>query len=365
MVLEDGSFMEGLGLGAPGLSVGEVVFNTGMVGYTEALTDPSYKGQILCFTYPLIGNYGVPPYEVDEFELPKHFESQRIQAAGVIIHELCQEPKHWAMNKTFDSWLAEEGIRGISGIDTRRLTKKLRAQGVMMGALQVSEDPSVEETFRALERAPEYGRVDLVAQVTVKEPVIHHGGNLKVAVLDCGIKAGILRCLLERGVTAIRLPYDVSTDDVLAHDPHGVLVSNGPGDPKQCKVTMKTVEEVHEAGVPIFGVCLGNQILSLALGGETYKLRYGHRGQNKPCLDLETEQCYVTSQNHGYAVVPSSLSDTGLKVWFINADDKTVEGVRHLKKPCFAVQFHPEARPGPYDTGWIFDLFMRVMRGER
>lgn len=268
------------------------------------------------------------------------------------------------MNKTFDSWLAEEGIRGISGIDTRRLTKKLRAQGVMMGALQVSEDPSVEETFRALERAPEYGRVDLVAQVTVKEPVIHHGGNLKVAVLDCGIKAGILRCLLERGVTAIRLPYDVSTDDVLAHDPHGVLVSNGPGDPKQCKVTMKTVEEVHEAGVPIFGVCLGNQILSLALGGETYKLRYGHRGQNKPCLDLETEQCYVTSQNHGYAVDETTLP-TDWEPWFTNLNDGTNEGIRHKYRPFWSVQFHPEASPGPTDTAHLFDDYLRVVSALR
>ncbi len=335
-----------------------------MVGYPEALTDPSYKGQILCFTYPLIGNYGVPPYaQVDEFGLPVHFESHRIQVAGVIIHELCEEPKHWAMSKTFHSWLAEEGIPGITGVDTRRLTKKLRVQGVMMGALQVSEEPSIDDAFKALERAPKYGEINYVEQVTVKEPLVHQGGKPTVVVLDCGVKVGIVRGLLQRGVTVIRLPYNAAVDEVLSYEPKGVLVSNGPGDPKQCIATVKTVKELYEIGIPLLGICLGNQIISLALGGDTYKLKYGHRGQNKPCINLETGLCYITSQNHGYAVDQSSLRDTGLEVWFVNADDKTVEGVRHKEKPCFAVQFHPEARPGPYDTEWIFDLFIKTMRG--
>jgi len=364
LVLEDGTVLEGRGFGSPGAKVGEVVFNTGMVGYPEALTDPSYRGQILCFTYPLIGNYGVPPYSlVDEFGLPLHFESERIQVRGVVIHELCEEPNHWAMTKSFDQWLREEGIPGIARVDTRRLTRKLRAQGVMMGALVVDEEPKLDEAIESLEKAPKYGEVNYVDEVTVKEPIIHRGPGKTVVILDCGVKVGIVRALLSRGYTVVRLPYNASVDDVLSYDPQGVLVSNGPGDPKRCEATIKTVRELFELGVPMLGICLGNQIISLALGGNTYKLKYGHRGQNKPCIDLETKLCYVTSQNHGYAVDPSSLEGTGLKVWFINADDKTVEGIKHVSKPCIAVQFHPEARPGPYDTDWVFDEFSRLMEG--
>jgi len=333
-----------------------------MVGYPEALTDPSYRGQVLCFTYPLIGNYGVPSYgEVDEHGLPLHFESNRIQVSGLIIHELCVKPHHWASRRTLHEWLAEEGVPGIAGVDTRRLTKKLREHGVMMGALHVAEEASPEKAFKALERAPRYGELNYVEEVTVKKPIEYPGPGPRIALLDCGVKAGILRALLTRGLSVVRLPYDASVDEVLSYEPRGVLISNGPGNPVKCEATIKTVKGLFELGLPMLGICLGNQIMSLALGGRTYKLKYGHRGQNKPCVDLDTGLCYVTSQNHGYAVDPSSLEDTGLHVWFLNADDRTVEGVKHGSRPCLAVQFHPEARPGPYDTDWVFDLFLKAV----
>ncbi|MCX8205025.1 MAG: glutamine-hydrolyzing carbamoyl-phosphate synthase small subunit, partial [Candidatus Nezhaarchaeota archaeon] len=310
MVLEDGTILRGYGFGQPGLVTGEVVFNTGMVGYPEALTDPSYRGQILCFTYPLIGNYGVPSYnDVDEYGIPLHFESTQIQVRGVVIHELCQEPSHWASKKAFSDWLREEGVPGVAGIDTRALTKRLREAGVMMGALHVAEEPSPEECFRALERTPHYDEVDYVKEVTVKEPVEHQGPGPKVAVIDCGIKAGILRALVSRGFSVVRLPYTASADEVLSYEPKGVLISNGPGNPARCEATVEVVRELFNAGLPMLGICLGNQLISLALGGRTYKLKYGHRGQNKPCIDLDTGLCYVTSQNHGYAVDPSLLKD--------------------------------------------------------
>lgn len=362
LVLEDGSVFRGWGFGSPGLAVGEVVFNTGMVGYPEALTDPSYRGQILCFTYPLIGNYGVPPYsDVDEHGLPLHFESNAIQVRGVIVHELCLEPHHWAMERALHEWLAEEGVPGIAGVDTRKLTKRLRERGVMMGALHVAEEASSEEAFKALEAAPRYGEVNYVEEVTVSRPIEYPAPGPKVVVLDCGVKAGILKSLLTKGLSVVRLPYNATVDEVLSHEPKGVLISNGPGNPVLCEATIRTVRGLFELGMPMLGICLGNQILSLALGGKTFKLKYGHRGQNKPCVDLDTKLSYVTSQNHGYAVDPSSLEDTGLRLWFINADDKTVEGVKHEVKPCLAVQFHPEARPGPYDTLWVFDLFVKTM----
>lgn len=362
LVLEDGSFFVGSGMGSPGISVGEVVFNTGMVGYTEAMTDPSYKGQILCFTYPLIGNYGVPPYLSDCYGLPLHFESGKIQVEGVVIHKLCTDPSHWGSAKTFESWLLEEGSRGIYGVDTRRLTLKLRRYGTLKGAIHVSDEPSIDKALWSLKSSKNYGDLDFAGQVSTKVPTVYRGGPLRVAVIDCGIKASILRALLSREVTIIRLPFNASAEEVLSYSPDGIFLSNGPGDPRRYFSTIETVRSLLETNKPVFGVCLGNQLLSLAMGGETYKLRYGHRGQNKPCLDLETGRCYITSQNHGYAVSSQSLPDTGLEVWFINADDKTVEGIKHKTRPLFAVQFHPEGNPGPHDTEWIFDMFLNIMR---
>ncbi len=367
LVLEDGTVFWGMGFGSPGVVVGEVVFTTGMVGYTESLTDPSYIGQILCFTYPLIGNYGVPPYSmVDEHGLPLHFESRSIKVEGVVVHEVCFKPSHWSSVMSIDEWLRMEGVPGIWGIDTRQLTMKLREQGVMMGALRVyeeGEEPSVEE-LRELIQEVDYGSTNYVARASVSSPVLYestHGRQGLIAVIDCGVKLSIIRSLLKRGYDVILLPYDVPASDIIAFEPRGVVVSNGPGNPKLCVETIKTVQSLVDYGVPILGICLGHQIISLALGADTYKLPYGHRGQNKPCIDLRTGRCYVTSQNHGYAVDPRSLEGTRLKLWFINADDKTVEGVIDEERRILGVQFHPEASPGPNDTAWIFDYFTKLL----
>jgi len=363
LVLEDGSVFLGKGFGFPKTVVGEVVFTTGMVGYPESITDPSYRGQILCFTYPLIGNYGVPDPSIrDSWGLPLHYESDEPHVLGVIVHELCEKPSHWASVKGLHEWLYEEKVPGISGIDTRKLTKRLRVKGVMMGALEVSEgDVDVDRLFSLLEKAPRYEHLDLVSEVTIKEPIIYENKRPTVVVIDCGVKYGIIRNLLQRGLTVVRVPRDYDADKILQFDPKGVLVSNGPGNPELNVKTIKTIGDLVEMGVPMLGICLGNQMIALALGASTFKMKYGHRGQNKPCVDLETGICYVTSQNHGFAVREDTLGDTGLSVWFLNADDMTVEGLKHRKKPVIAVQFHPEASPGPYDTEYIFDAFANMM----
>lgn len=366
LVLEDGSHFIGRGFGSSKKVSGEVVFSTSMVGYPESLTDPSYHGQILTLTYPLVGNYGVPPHDI-EMGIPRYFESESIKVTGLIIHELCTKPYHWASTKTLDEWLKCEGVPGIYGIDTRKLTKKLRVKGVMLGILKVceeGEDPPLEKLLKEAERIPDPNSRDLVGEITTKEPVFYESGGSKAVVLiDCGVKYGILRNLIKRGLRIIRVPYDFSAKEIMEYNPSGVIVSNGPGDPKKCDKTIRCVRELLEEGLPIMGICLGNQILALALGGDTYKLKYGHRSQNQPVLDLETGRCYITTQNHGYAVDPESLHGTDSKVWFINANDKTIEGIKHTSKPAFAVQFHPEANPGPYDTEFLFDQFVESMEG--
>jgi len=363
LVLEDGSTFVGYGFGAPKKVSGEIVFSTSMVGYPESLTDPSYKGQILTFTYPLVGNYGVPPYDLENGVL-KYFESDNIKATGFIVHELCKNPFHWASTRTLDKWLKDEDIPGIYGIDTRKLTKKLRVKGVMLGILKVceeDEEPDLPKLLKEVETVQDPNSTDLVKEVTVKDPIRYDSGGNKLAVLiDCGVKYGILRNLLKRGFDVIRVPYDFSAEEILAHNPDGVIISNGPGDPKQCVKTIETVRELVDEDMPIMGICLGTQILALALGGDTYKLKYGHRSQNQPALDLETKRCYITTQNHGYTAEKDSLKDTGLDVWFMNANDKTVEGVKHKTKPAFALQWHPEASPGPYDTEFLFDRFQKL-----
>lgn len=363
LVLEDGSIFLGRGFGFPKAVIGEVVFTTGMVGYPESITDPSYRGQILCFTYPLIGNYGVPnPNIRDNWGLPLHFESDKPQVLGVIIHELCDSPSHWASVKNLHQWLYEEGIPGMYGIDTRKLTKKLRVKGVMMGALEVSEgEINIDRLFSLLERAPRYEQLNLVSEVTIKEPIVYNNSGPTVAVIDCGVKYGIIRNLLRRGLTVVRLPSDSSVDDVLKFEPKGVLISNGPGNPEINVKTINTIRGLVEIGIPMLGICLGNQMIALALGASTFKMKFGHRGQNKPCIDMETGICYVTSQNHGFAVREDTLKESGLSLWFLNADDMTVEGLKHRKKPVIAVQFHPEASPGPYDTEFVFDMFVNIM----
>lgn len=365
LALEDGSLFTGYGFGAAREVSGEVVFSTSMVGYPEALTDPSYKGQILVLTYPLIGNYGVPPYTAENGVL-LYFESDGVKVSGLVVHEVCEKPHHWSSTRSLHEWLKDEGIPGIHGIDTRKLTKKLRTKGVMLGLLAVCEDGEeldVQELLRKAKEIPDPNLRKLVAEVSVKEPVYHDPwGREKVVLIDCGVKHSIVRNLIERKVDVVRVPYDFSAKEILEYNSRGVVVSNGPGDPKTCGETIECVRDLVEEGVPLMGICLGNQILALALGGDTYKLKYGHRSQNQPVVDLETSRCYITTQNHGYAVDAASLEHNELKVWFINANDKTVEGIKHTKKPVFGVQWHPEGAPGPYDTTFLFDEFLRAVR---
>ncbi len=357
LVLEDKTLVTGIGFGAVRKVTGEVVFNTGMVGYPEAITDPSYNGQILMQTYPLIGNYGVNPDQ---------FESDGPKIRGYIVHELCREPSHRASNVTLDEWLESEGIPGIEQVDTRMLTKKIRVYGVMLGILQVYEDDmeaDLEKLLEEAERIPDPNKTDLVAEVATKVPIeMSVGGKLHAVLVDCGVKRSIIDSLVKRKINLTIVPPSMSPDRILDYQPDGILLSNGPGDPKMVPYLVESVQKLVEYDIPIMGICLGNQVLALALGGDTYKLKFGHRGQNHPCIELETGRCLITSQNHGYAVRAESLKETGLEVTHINANDKTVEGIAHKKKPIFAVQFHPEAAPGPEDTCHLFDKFVKLMQ---
>jgi carbamoyl-phosphate synthase small subunit len=367
LLLEDGTLFFGKGFGAETTVVGELVFNTGMVGYPESMTDPSYAGQVLCFTYPLIGNYGVPSgEEKDVFGLPRYFESGGIKVTGLVVQEHCQRPSHWASVQTVSRWMADQGVPGIEGVDTRALVTTIRERGVMMCAL--ANGPQVanrRELKRLLEKAARYDSVDYVRRVSVSKAETYGVSERRVAVIDCGVKESIIRNMLGRGHSVVRLPFDSSYSEVMKHDPEGVIVSNGPGDPRLCVETVKTTARLVDSGVPVLGICLGEQVLGMSQGAETYKLKYGHRGQNKPVVDLVSGRGYVTSQNHGYAVDHKTLGKTGLKPWFVNGDDKSVEGLIHESKPCLAVQFHPEAAPGPYDTEFVFDRFTEMMLAQR
>lgn len=367
LLLEDGSIFFGTGFGAELESAGEVVFNTGMVGYPESITDPSYAGQILCFTYPLVGNYGVADYgDLDEYGLPQYFESGSIKVRGVVVQEACHGPSHWASKRTLGRWLESEGIPGIEGVDTRALVTKLRDAGVMMGILANGRDASNLERLRSLlRRAERYSSLNLVKGVSVRRPVVYGDSEKRVVLIDCGAKLGIVRNLLLRGHQVVRLPHDSSYSTVMKYDPSGVVVSNGPGDPQMCAQATKSVGALIDAEIPVLGICLGEQIVGMSQGVDTFKLKYGHRGQNKPCVDVTTGRGYVTSQNHGYALDKKTLSRSELKPWFMNSDDGTIEGVFHAERPCLAVQFHPEATPGPYDTNFVFDRFFDVLDGSR
>lgn len=363
LILEDGSVFDGVGFGYPSEIAGEVVFNTGMVGYTETLTDPSYRGQILCMTYPLVGNYGVPSFDVkDEYGLPKFFESDRMQVRALLIHDLSDIASHWSCVKTLDQWLYEEKIPGICGIDTRELTKKLRVHGVMMGAVVVSESAIDEPRLKKALGSAKYEGLNFMPEVSTSAPQEYGDkGKECIIVLDTGVKYSIIRNIMRTGYRVVRLPWDATYEKVMSYDPKGVVISNGPGDPKVCTSTIKTATKLIKESTPTLGICLGNQILALAGGADTYKLKFGHRGQNKPCIDRRNNQVYVTSQNHGYGIDPKTLGKTGFKIWFANADDDTVEGIEHKSKPIIAVQFHPEASPGPYDCMYVFDRFKEII----
>jgi len=344
LILEDGTEYRGIFFGEEKSISGEVVFNTGMVGYNESLTDPSYTGQILVFTYPLIGNYGVPD-DTQDMDLPKHFESSKVHVSGLIVSDYSFSHNHWNSVRSLSAWMKGQGIPGLYGIDTRALTKKLREKGTMLGKIIADEDVEYYDP----------NKENLVKKVSIPEPIIYNqGGRKKIVVIDCGVKTNIVRSLVERDCEVLRVPCDY---DFLEEDFHGVVISNGPGDPKMCAETVTNIKKCFERDVPVFGICLGNQLLALAAGADTYKLKYGHRSQNQPCLQVGTKRCYITSQNHGYAVKTETLPDDW-EPWFTNANDNTNEGIRHRSKPFFSVQFHPEHSPGPDDTEFLFELFL-------
>ncbi len=353
LVLEDGSVWPGQGFGAFAKVSGEVVFNTGMVGYPESITDPSYHGQILCQTYPLIGNYGVSA---------RAFESDKPKVWGYIVGECCPAPSHASSEKTLDAWLRENGVPGLAGVDTRALTKKIRVQGVMRGILETYfSRHDLQVLRREAKLIPDPNKRHLVGEVTVKRIKVYNKDRRPCLVLiDCGMKMSILQCLLRRDAKVVRVPADTDAGRIMEYEPDGVLISNGPGDPKQCGATIAAVRRLLEEKIPTFGICLGNQILALAAGANTYKLKFGHRGQNQPCLEEGTKRCAITSQNHGFAVDVRTLP-AGWLPWFTNANDGTNEGLRHRSLPFMSVQFHPEAAPGPTDMEFLFDRFLESL----
>ncbi|MEM0153305.1 MAG: glutamine-hydrolyzing carbamoyl-phosphate synthase small subunit [Ignisphaera sp.] len=366
LLLKDGTAIEGCGFGVSDIRIGEVVFSTGMTGYTEALTDPSFAGQILIWTHPMVGCYGVPKKEHEYCGIPLNYESDRIQVEGFIVSEL-PPPNHYLSIGDLDTWLKRQGVPGMFRVDTRYLVKKIREYGVMMGVLAVfneNEEIPWHELERKLERSESYDNLNFSYLVSPKSVIIHEPMGSVVAtvsVLDCGIKYGIVRWLLRQGFRVIRHPCWADSK-TLIDSGDGILLSNGPGNPAVLVEQIKTVREVVESGKPVLGICLGMQLISLALGSNVYKLRYGHRGPNKGVVDVLTKRSYITTQNHGYAVNEESLEDTGLIAWFKNIDDGSLEGVIHRELPVMAVQFHPEGGPGPHDTTWIFDRFKMVVK---
>lgn len=343
LYLEDNSVLEGESFGANVPMTGEVVFSTGMTGYVESLTDPSFAGQILVCTYPLIGNYGVPT--------PEAFESEKVHIAGLVVTEYSTEYSHHDAVQSLSAWLKANKVPAISGVDTRAITKKLRERGVMLGAL-AHEKPS---------EFVDPNRVNLVAKVSPKSSKVYGEGPVRIIAIDCGMKENIVRSLARENVTLTRVPWDY---DFTKDQYDALFISNGPGDPVKCTSTINHIKQAMKDGKPILGICLGNQLLALAAGGQTYKLKYGHRGQNQPCVDTTTGRCYITSQNHGFAVDAEHLP-TSWQVWFKNANDDSVEGIKHKDRPWRSVQFHPEAAPGPTDTAWIFDKFIDELSGIR
>lgn len=352
LVLEDGSIYGGSTFGAEKDGFGEVVFNTSMIGYQEMLTDPSYAGQIVVPTYPLIGNYGINEADV---------ESNKIQVRGFAVREECLEPSHYQVTKTLNDYLADSGIPGISGLDTRAITRKLRSAGVMMGIITSDKHP--DQALSVLKNLPEYGTVDFVREVSTREPYQWqpqtNSSNYRIAALDCGLKYNIMRILQQHGCQVDVLPCTSSPSDILNLNPDGIMLSPGPGDPELLEYVVKTVKEL--AGKkPIMGICLGTQLIAKAFGGKTYKLKFGHRGGNHPVKDLETGHVHITAQNHGYAVDPDSLKG-GLEVTHINLNDQTVEGLQHKELPIFCIQYHSEASPGPLDNMYLFNKFLNMI----
>ncbi len=357
LVLADGTTYTGTAFGAHGTNAGEVVFNTGMTGYQEILTDPSYAGQLVALTYPIIGNYGVNPDD---------FESRRVQVSGLVVKELTDAPSNWRSQGTLDDFLRTHGVVGIAGLDTRALTRKLRSVGVMMGALSSEKTPS--ELHDVLTAAADYEDVNYMARVTTETPYVWPSATgetlYKIALLDCGVKFNILRSLAALGAEVTVFPADTAAETILATDPDGVFLSPGPGDPALLGDIVQAVRVLSHAK-PTMGICLGNQLLGCAFGGHTFKLPFGHRGSNHPVKDLETGRVVITSQNHGYALAADGFDDPDIEVWQINLNDGTVEGLRHKTLPVFSIQYHPEASPGPADSRGYFARFLRMIDEHR
>ncbi len=348
LTLEDGTVFEGKSFGSEKPVAGEVVFYTAMTGYPESLTDPSYTGQILVSTYPMIGNYGVPFGEIHE-GIHKFFESHKVHISGLIIADYSFEFSHWNAEKSLSDWLKEYEVPGIFDVDTRALTKILREKGSMLGKIEFGDevidfyDPNME---------------NLVARVSCTQREVYGNEGPRVVLVDCGVKNNIIRCLRKRGATVIRVPWDY---DFSVEDYDGVFISNGPGDPAMCNETVQNIRKIIDEEKPVMGICLGNQLLARAAGADTYKLKYGHRSHNQPVLLHGTDKCYISSQNHGYAVATETLP-ADWEPLFTNVNDETNEGIRHKTKPFFSTQFHPEASSGPTDTEFLFDDFIQSIK---
>jgi carbamoyl-phosphate synthase small subunit len=347
LALEDGTIFEGHSFGAEGEVIGQVVFNTGMTGYQEVLTDPSYYGQIVTMTYPLIGNYGINPEDM---------ESAFPQVKGLIVRELCRNPNNWRSVETLNDYLQRFHIIGIEGIDTRQLTRIIREKGPIRGIISTEKEFSIEVHLGAIQS---YSIDKPVDHVTTKEIIHYPGSGYRIALIDYGLKQNIVRSLLKRGCEVFVFPANATAADILDIVPQGIVLSNGPGDPKDCQESIETIRQLMQIGIPILGICLGHQLIALAAGGDTAPLKYGHRGCNHPVKDVEKDRTYITSQNHGYAVVETSLGADCARISHRSMNDGTVEGVVYLKCPVVTVQFHPEAAPGPNDTGYLFDEFLQ------
>lgn len=346
-MLEDGTVFKAWSFGHEASSAGEIVFTTAMTGYPESLTDPSYKGQILVLTYPSIGNYGVPE-NVIEHGLLQHFESDRIHAAGLIISDYSVKYNHWNASKSLGNWLKEHQIPALFGLDTRRLTKILRDKGTMLAKIIIANE---EVEF------VDPSQRNLVAEVSTQRPVVYGSGSKRILLMDCGVKSNIIRCLLRYDTTVIRVPWDY---DINPDEYDGLFISNGPGDPTMCKATIGHLQKVIDTDKPIFGICLGHQLLALASGAKTYKLKFGHRSHNQPVLEEGTNKAWLTSQNHGYAVDANSI-DSMWAPYFTNLNDGSNEGLKHRTKAIFSTQFHPEASSGPTDTAFLFSDFINAI----
>ena len=355
LILDDGSQFCGWSFGYEAGTTGEVVFNTAMTGYPESLTDPSYAGQILVTTYPLIGNYGVPDAGMEENGLPLFMESDRIHAKALVVADYSKTYSHWNAKESLDAWLKREGVPAITGIDTRRLTKLLREHGVMMGKIVLEDSESVLPS-------EDYGSVNWVEKVSCTEVITYQPeGERKhrVVLVDCGVKANIIRCLIKRGIEVVRVPWDYDFNKL---DFDGLFLANGPGDPERCEKTVANIRTFLNSKEvrPCMGICLGNQLLAKAAGAKTYKLKYGHRSHNQPVQKVGTTQCFITSQNHGYAVDDSTLPGDW-KPLFVNMNDGSNEGICHKSNPWMSAQFHPEACSGPVDTEFLFDEFVKML----